>query len=80
MKKFLIRRAIRKKIDEHSEEIEAEKERIRSLRSFNEFKSYGREKGAELKKLWRERGPEVKRVLKEEYERYKAERAKKDGK
>lgn len=80
MKKRIIRWAIRKKIDEHSEEIQAEITRIRSLRSIAEFKAYGGEKGAELKKLWQERGPEIKRALKEEYARFKAERAKKEGK
>jgi predicted NAD-dependent protein-ADP-ribosyltransferase YbiA (DUF1768 family) len=75
----LIRWAVRKKLEEHSEEIEAEMARIKSMRSVEEFKAYGREKGGELRKLWTERGPEVKRVLIEEYARFKVGRNKKKG-
>lgn len=80
MKKHLIRWAIRKKIEEHSDEIEAEMKRLKGMRSVSEFKSYGLEKSAEFKELWKERGPEVKKLLKEELERYKARREKKEGK
>lgn len=80
MKKQLLRWAIRKKIDEHSDEIAAEMVRIKKMRSLREFREYGIEKSAEAKKLWRERGPEVKKLLKDEMERYKDRQSKKGGK
>jgi hypothetical protein len=79
-KSWLLRRAIRKKIDEHADEIEAEKERLKKMRSMREFREYGVEKSAEFKKLWRERGPEVKKLLKDELERYRERQSKKGGK
>lgn len=79
-KSKLIRWAIRKKIDEHSDEIAAEIKRIKSLRSAREIREYGAEKGGELKELWRERGPEVKKLIKEEYERIKKRQSRKDDK
>ena len=80
MKKQLLRWAIRKKIDEHSDEIAAEMVRIKKMRSLREFREYGIEKSAEAKKIWQERGPEVKKLLKDEVERYKERQSKKGGK
>jgi hypothetical protein len=80
MRKQLLRWAIRKKIDEHSDEIAAEMARIKKMRSMREFREYGIEKSAEAKKVWRERGPEVKKLLKDELERYKERKSKKDDK
>jgi len=79
-KSKLIRWAIRKKIDEHSDEIAAEVKRIKSMRSVSEFREYGAEKGGELKELWRERGPEVKKLIKDEYQRIKKRQSDKDEK
>jgi gas vesicle protein len=79
-KSKLIGWAIRKKIDEHSDEIAAEIKRIKGMRSVREFREYGSEKGGELKELWRERGPEVKKLLKDEFERIKERQAKKGDK
>jgi len=77
---------IRRTLAEHKDEIRAEIERVKSLRSRADISAWAREKGGELKELWRERGPEVKELLKREFIRLREDLAKgsdtdrKDGK
>ncbi|NJB67616.1 hypothetical protein GGQ74_001256 [Desulfobaculum xiamenense] len=60
---------IRKQFEEHSDELRAEVDRVKSIRSVADAKTYAAEKGGEAKEMWREHGPAVKSAVRREWER-----------
>lgn len=56
--------ALRKELERNGPAIRAEIGRLKSLRTLDEVKAWGREKGGELGVLARERGPELMAFIK----------------
>ncbi|GAB6175854.1 hypothetical protein JCM16814_07450 [Desulfobaculum senezii] len=71
MKKKMFGWAIRKQIEAHSDEIQAEVERVKGIRSVSEAKDYGKEKIGQAREVWQEHGPGIKDAAQREWDRMK---------
>jgi len=60
LKRRLLQTLVKKKLEQHSDAIQAEIERVKGFRSLKEIKEYGLEKGDEFKALMDERCPNLK--------------------
>ena len=69
MKHTVILWAVRRALREHADEIRAELERLRGVRSLPELRAWAAEKGGALAGLVRRHGPRALAVLREELAR-----------
>lgn len=64
--------ALKQELKRHGPAIRAEIDRLKSIRTLDELKVWGREKGGALGVLARERGPELLAFIKQEWKRMNA--------
>ena len=63
---------VKKKLEQHSDAIQAEIERVKGMRGLKEIKEYGLEKGGEFKVFMDERCPNLKERFPEIREKVKS--------
>lgn len=59
MKSKVIMWAVKRELERHGDDIRAEMDRLKSIRTLDELKSWAGEKGGALRELVRRHGPEV---------------------
>lgn len=73
MNRKLLSWALRRELKRHEPAIRAEIDRLKAIRTLDELKVWGREKGGALGVLARERGPELMAFIKAEWARMRKE-------